>query len=218
MQTDWTLHWLEALRPFSTDQQSAISRAVDAAHASLAAQMPPPRLDMLIAARSPDWVIDGMGLSGMAYLDKLMAMNCDPTSPDLLRSCETGAFSRQVLHEVNHCLRMTGPGYGRTLGEAMVSEGLAGHFVIHLMQSAPERWEQPFPPEERAALLPDAATLNAPGYDHAAWFFGTGDLPHWAGYRLGFALVADWWAQHPTRALDALIHTPAADVLAVQGM
>lgn len=159
-----------------------------------------------------------MGISGFADLDKMMAMNCDPASDALLESYHSGAFTRQVPHEVNHCLRMAGPGYGISLGEAMVSEGLAGHFVIELMQSEPEHWERALDTEARKQFMPDHYTPNANSYDHAAGFFGAGDLPHLADYRLGFAMVADWWAQHPNRDLHAFIHMPAADILAVQGM
>lgn len=218
MQTDWTLHWLEAMTAFSDTQRRAIVGAVEDAHTALARAMPPPRLDLLIAARPASWVIEGYGLSGFAYLDNLMAINCDPTGPDLLESCRNGAFTRQALHEVNHCLRMAGPGYGRTLGEAMVSEGLAGHFVIHLLGTAPEPWEGGLDPETRRSLMPSRTELDAPGYDHGAWFFGTGDLPRWLGYRLGFALVADWWQTRDGTSLRDLIDTPARSILDDQGL
>ena len=93
------------------------------------------------------------------------------------------------MHSI-HCLRMGGPGYGRTLGEALVSEGLAGHFVARALGSPPEPWERAV---DEAALLrhrPDAATLGAAPYDHAGWFFGlSGHRPRWLGSTLGHRIV-----------------------------
>lgn len=34
---------------------------------------------------------------------------------------ENGTLVRQIVHEVHHCLRMRGPGYGWTLGYQMVA-------------------------------------------------------------------------------------------------
>ncbi len=44
----------------------------------------------------------------------------------LAASLDDGAFRRTIAHVVHRCLRMAEPGYGRTLGEALVSQGLAG--------------------------------------------------------------------------------------------
>nr|WP_274517589.1 DUF2268 domain-containing putative Zn-dependent protease [Pseudomonas sp. GM18] len=64
-------------------------------------------------------------------------MTLDPDNPNLLPSLRTGTLHRQIVHEVHHCLRIAGPGYGWTLGEALVSEGLAGQFVRHLLGKRP---------------------------------------------------------------------------------
>lgn len=88
---------------------------------------------------------------------------------------------------------MAGPGYGWMLGEALVSEGLAGQFVSRLFNSPSEPWECAVTDEVLEANLPDNATLLGNGHDHRAWFFGFGGrYPRWLGYTLGYRIVGDW--------------------------
>ncbi|MES0476805.1 MULTISPECIES: DUF2268 domain-containing putative Zn-dependent protease [Citrobacter freundii complex] len=43
---------------------------------------------------------------------------------------------------LHHAARWQGPGYGSTLGEALVSKGLADHFSLELFGGEPELWER----------------------------------------------------------------------------
>jgi hypothetical protein len=73
--------------------------------------------------------------------ESLFSLTLDPDNPNFERSLGDGDLRRTIAHEVHHCMRMAGPGYGWTLGEALVSEGLAGQFVHRLFGSPPEPWE-----------------------------------------------------------------------------
>ena len=81
---------------------------------------------------------------------------------------------------------MAGPGYDRTLGEALVSEGLAGHFVQRLFGNPPEPWE------------------------HAV---GVGEYPRWLGYTLGYAIVGKWLGSAREPDVATLVNVPAHTVL-----
>ncbi|MBN3965451.1 hypothetical protein IMW75_09175 [Pseudomonas gregormendelii] len=119
----------------------------------------------------------------------------------------------RIIHEVHHCLRMAGPGYGWTLGEALVSEGLAGQFVRHLLGSAAEPWESAV---NRVGLLctpADRQALDATYYDHSAWFFGTGVHPRWLGYILGDQMVEQWLAGAGDIDAATWINVPASLII-----
>lgn len=149
---EWTLHWLEAegdLRPW----RAAIEAEVGAAHAAVSKLLKPPRLDILVQ-RLAGAVIPEIGMVGHAYRRGLFALTLDPDSLHFAIALAGGALRRQVTHEVHHCLRMAGPGYGRTLGEALVSEGLAGHFTRLLFGNPPELWERAVDAGELRAHLP----------------------------------------------------------------
>lgn len=212
--TDWNLHWLVTqgdLAPW----RGAIEDELAATRASIGEFLAPPALDVLIE-RSGN-VIGEIGMLGRAYRHNLFSLAVDPNNPAFEVSLHDGTLRRTVAHEVNHCLRMAGPGYGTTLGEALVSEGLAGHFVQRLFASPPEPWERAVDKETLLAHLPDHATLSSSQWDHPAWFFGTRDgrYPHWLGYTLGYELVRAWIEARGPLSASALVDTPAADILTV---
>ncbi len=212
--TDWQLHWLEADGDLSPWRE-LVTAEIEATRKIVAKLLPPPRLDILVQ-RLPGAVIPELGMVGHAYRKGLFALTLDPDNHNFTACVSDGSLRRQVAHEVHHCLRMAGPGYGRTLGEALVSEGLAGHFVRHLFGNPPEPWECAVGDEALKTHRPDTATLASRDYSHAAWFFGTKDgrLPRWLGYTLGYRIVGDWLASKPALNGDTRVNVPAETVLA----
>ena len=210
---DWQLHWLEAegeIAPW----RDRIAAEIDETRQSIARVLPPPRLDILIQCL-PNAVIPEIGMVGRAYRKSLVALTLDPDNSLLESSLVEGTLRRQVAHEVHHCLRMASVGYGRTLGEALVSEGLAGRFVGHLFGTLPEPWERAVDDETLNAHLPTADEVAAPSYDHGSWFFGAGGRrPRWLGYTLGYRMVGEWQAAMPRIDGAEWVDTPAATILA----
>lgn len=208
----WKLHWLEASGNLQ-DYQTEITRQTDAAWRILSAVMPPPRLDILVQC-APAAVIPETGTGGYAYSATLFGLTLDPTHPDLAQTLSSGSLMRTILHEVHHCLRMAGPGYGWTPGDALVSEGLAGQFVCWLLDSPPERWERAVEPQWLLDNPVRLAALNSRPYDHAAWFFGSGTCPRWYGYTLGYQLVAAWRDPLPALTPEKWLNVTAEEVIA----
>ncbi|UFN46911.1 DUF2268 domain-containing protein [Roseomonas sp. OT10] len=220
----WQLHWLEAegsLAPW----RDRIGAEIDAARTAVARLLPPPRLDILVQ-RLPGAGIPELGMVGHAYRKALFALTLDPDNPNFAASLSGDALRRMVVHEAHHCLRMGAVGYSRNLGDALVSEGLAGQFVRRLLGTPPEPWEAAATEAELHAHRPDAATLAAPRYDHDAWFFGARGLyPRWIGYTLGYRIVADWLAVEPEPdgalwagvATEAVLAAARGGVLAREG-
>lgn len=136
---NWTVHWLSASGNLD-DHRSPIIDALQLAYTALSRHVPMPEMDVLIQ-RVGGRTIPELGISGRAYRANLFALSFDPDNPNFVNSLLDGALARQIVHEVHHCLRMAGQGYGKTFGEALVSEGLAGRFVQHVMRSQPEPWE-----------------------------------------------------------------------------
>jgi hypothetical protein len=208
----WMLHWLEASGSLAQFRPELI-RECEVAYGAIAQMMPPPRLDILIQ-RLPGETLPELGLVGRAYRSTLFSMTLDPDNPNFLASLQSGALRRHVVHEVHHCLRMAGPGYGWTLGEAMVSEGLAGQFVRRVLGSEPELWERALAPQELLSAPVDRQLLEATYYDHSEWFFGTGARPRWLGYTLGYQMVEAWLAKQGDVDAATWVNVPAHDILA----
>lgn len=208
----WRLHWLEAsgdLGPWRT----TITEEVEVARKAVARILPVRPLDILVQ-RLPGAVIPETGTTGQAMHGSLFSLTIDPDNPNFARALRDGDLRRTVAHEAHHCMRMSGPGYGWTLGEALVSEGLAGQFVSHLFGSPPEPWERAVTDEVLAANLPDNATLVGNGHDHRAWFYGFGGrYPRWLGYTLGYRIVGDWLEATADLSGDAWVNVPAHEVI-----
>jgi hypothetical protein len=209
--SEWTLHWLEAtggLQPW----RPSIASEIEATRGIVGSLVTPPRLDVLIERGR--WVIPEIGMVGHSYRPTLFSLTIDPDNPNFEPSLRDGTLRRQVAHEVHHCLRHAGPGYGKTLGEAMVSEGLAGQFAARLFASPPEPWERAVDEIEAWRLFPDRDTLASAGYDHNAWFFGAGGrYPRWLGYTLGYMVAGRWLRTVPEVDGDTMVNVPAAKVL-----
>jgi hypothetical protein len=188
--SEWRLHWLEAegdLGPWRSQTMSEI----EVARAVISGLVSPPRLDILVERRAGE-VIPEIGMMGRAYRKTLLALTLDPDNERFPPCLHAGALRRTVAHEVHHCLRMSGPGYGHTLGEVLVGEGLAGRFVGRLFGNPPEPWECAVGADVLRAHHPDAAALGS-RFDLAAWFFGAGgQRPRWLGYTLGYEIVGKW--------------------------
>lgn len=211
----WQPHWLEASGDLGPWRDTIIAEIEIARHA-IADLLPVPPLDILVQrAAGAVAVIPNIGMVGHAYRAGLFALTVDPNNPNFERALSDGTLRRQVAHEAHHCLRMAGRGYGRTLGKALVSEGLAGRFTGHLFGTPPEPWERAVTPDVLKAHLPDADALAGKDYGHHAWFYGMGGrYPRWLGYTLGYEIVGDWLAATPEVSGDMWVNVPAKEVLA----
>ncbi|MBO1361603.1 hypothetical protein J2D73_17600 [Acetobacter sacchari] len=187
---NWTVHWLGASGNLD-DYHTIMMDALQSAYTALSHHVQIPEIDVLIQ-RAVGHTIPELGISGRAYRASLFALSFDPDNPNLANSLLNGALARQIVHEVHHCLRMAGQGYGKTFGEALVSEGLAGRFVQHVLQSQPEPWEAAVPISILQAFMVKKSALSDARYDHARWFFGRGLIPRWFGYTLGYEIVGEW--------------------------
>lgn len=134
----------------------------------------------------------------------------DASRPDL-ESILRAELGPTLAHEIHHAMRRRAVGYGSTLLEAAVSEGLADHFSIEVYPSYDPPWTQALTEEELAIWLPEVVSRSSGAYDHAEWFFGVGGpAPRWTGYSVGFELVRLRLADHPDERPSTLVGEPAS--------
>ncbi|MTE00107.1 hypothetical protein GIY56_07395 [Paracoccus sp. YIM 132242] len=196
--TLWTIHLLNArhaLTPVLSEVRQASRDAVARAsnHADL------PDFDLVVRAqqdRSADGAIQGQAPApGVIEI----ALTPDRFDPAL--------FARALVRQMAHLVRWTGPGYGRSLGEALVSEGLAGHFVLQVMGGQPDGVDTVRPAQ--GAMRQAMNEWARRDYDHARWFGGKGDLRRGTGNSLGHRILAEHLAERPGDTAAALATAPA---------
>jgi uncharacterized protein YjaZ len=164
---------------------------------------------------NPDVVIPEIGVGG--YVDRRgnVFVALDPHRADLRHALRIW-IPDTVAHELHHSSRIRmGPGYGVTLGQAMVSEGLADRFSYEVFpHTPPHPWDHALTKaQERSAWRQARPLLSERDYGHSEWFFGTGAVPRWAGFTLGYELVGRYLTEHRQSPSDA-VTTPASRVLA----
>jgi uncharacterized protein YjaZ len=149
---------------------------------------------------SASGVIPRWGVGGYTAGPAQVTIFLDLANPYLSEAAMPERLSAILAHELHHAARMRGPGYGRTLGESLVTEGLAqifeqetGHpIAFYSTQIAGAALTTM---AERALL-----ELDDPGYDHAAWFFGRVSDPVHGGYAIAHPLIKKWLALNETTA------------------
>jgi uncharacterized protein YjaZ len=123
------------------------------------------------------------------------------TSPLPRRNVLTVQLRRTLAHELEHAARVTvGPGYGSTLLDTIVSEGLADTFATSLYPDALHPQTHALSARQEHRLWMRARQhlyelLWGARHDH--WMFGGGGFPRWTGYTLGSDLVAAAHHRHP---------------------
>ncbi len=206
-------HFLDAFDEIPRRLREAIQGELDDALARILLRLPIDRVDIVVAPSN--WVIPEYGLNGFAHGKGRITFSIDPSSPRIEDAERAQRILGLLAHELHHVVRTRGPDCGKTLGEALVSEGLA--------QCCEEEVGAPTP---FYAVYLDAEALRRVGqkarehiaaenYDHNAWFFGRrGDLdwPRNAGYSLGYTLVKAWLGSAGTTA-SASAEVPAKVIL-----
>ena len=171
--------------------------------------MPIPTLDVVIKAGK--FVIPEKGHAGFCPEAGVVYITVDPENFAFCKN-DKHSIERMFAHELHHAARWSGPGYGSTLGEVLISEGLAGHFSIELFGGEPEPWESLNSDTIQPYYAQVLENWHRTDYDHNAWFFGTGDLPRWLGYTVGFNLISRYLAASPHLKASKLANINAEDL------
>ncbi len=174
------------LEPFIKSIQEAFDEAIK----EVAAKLQLSRVDIVVADL-PASAIPETGVGGYAPNAHLLYIYINPESPGLAERLRVEIKST-LAHELHHCARWAAVGYGTTLLEAMISEGLADHFDLEVNGGTPRPWSTALQPVQLQSLLARAREeFPSANYSHDDWFFGSEkeQIPHWTGYSLGYFLV-----------------------------
>ena len=202
----WSIHLVNARGQFGP-RAEIIRRACAEVEARMEAVAPPLALDVVISGGQP--VSGSMRVSGHCYEPGVIGLRVD-LGPIHAGENLHDEVLKTLFHEAHHALRWEGPGYGETLGGALVSEGLAQRFVHEMMSCPPEPFEHAVPASTCEAYRPHArAGFDDMDYDHAGWFYGAAAIPNWLGYTLGLRMVDRFLAAHPHLSALRLAHADA---------
>lgn len=166
----------------------------------------------IVVSDNPQASIPHLGIGGYAPTAHLIYISIDPGFKPI--STPLKEIKRTLSHELHHCLRWANPGYGATLLEAVITEGLADHFELQITKRSPQKWSVSLNKTELKIWLDKAKKeFNDKEYNHAEWFYGSKRIPKWTGYSLGYYLVTEYLKKHPGKSAATLYSTPASEFL-----
>ncbi len=186
----------------------AASHAIDAVRVLL----PVEGVD-IVFQHAPQGAMDHLVFGGYTPDAHTIYISVDTARPDIKEIIEH-ELAHTIAHELHHAMRWRSVGYGDTLAEALVTEGLADRFSVEATGGEPSLWTQGFSNEELEALLVRArAEFDKTDYSHEDWFFGGNGLPKWGGYALGYFIVGKYLAEHPGVTAASLCDVEASEIL-----
>ncbi|MBI5466744.1 MAG: peptidase [Candidatus Kerfeldbacteria bacterium] len=209
-----TPHFLTAGSPKLASGKSRILSLTKKTIRVVTAALPSRHEVDIVYSVNPQATIPEYGIGGYTPNAHTVFISLDPDHQQFAQSVRS-QLPRTIAHELHHAVRWLRPGYGITLGEAVVTEGLAGQFELQLFGGQPNPWDVALTGARLQQLLRRAKpAFTSIAYDHRAWFFGDRQarLPRWGGYALGFYLVGRYLANHK-RLPSQLVHTPASTIL-----
>ncbi len=191
-----------------TPLKERIEQSISSTIELVSAKMSLPNVDIVVDDLSP-LAIPETGVGGYAPSAHLVEVHIDPTHAHITEGLEVELQST-VAHELHHAARWAAVGYGTTLLEAMVSEGLADHFDQEIYGGEPKLWSVALSEKKLGDWsLKSQEELMNKKYNHSAWFFGTStEIPRWAGYAIGYKLVKQYM-QETGRTASELVAEPA---------
>lgn len=125
-----------------------------------------------------------------------------------------------IYHEMNHIARWQNTGYGSSLLEAIISEGLAIVFAKEQWKKSKTPWAD-FSEKEMNCLLDIVRKRNKRNdkiYNHGEWFLGTGKLPRWSGYKLGAYIVISFRNKNMKMPWSKLMKLSADKIIKASGV
>lgn len=97
--------------------------------------IPITKTDVILHVK-PTWTIPELGIGGYSPSSAYAMVHFDPVHPDLDANIAT-ELAPTIAHELHHCARYGGVGYGSTLLGALVTEGLACCFETEFRKREP---------------------------------------------------------------------------------
>jgi Predicted Zn-dependent protease (DUF2268) len=122
---------------------------------------------------------------------------------------------RSFAHEIDHSVRiLAGPGFGASLLEVIISEGISSAFETAAFPGPPSPWDRAISRSQECALWKQAQPLLGQTDLYDEWFFGGPGIPRWAAFTIGYDIVTDYHQRHPDASWSAITAADATAILA----
>lgn len=215
MNPNFFIHFLETERKLDSKMKNFLEKTIKT-HAAKACRFLGISYVNITVYANPNFAIPETGEGGYAASGDWFQIYIDPTrSEDDLKKIINIDIPLTIYHELNHVARWNSVGYGSTLPEAIITEGLASVFAAENWEKAKSPWVKYSSKEinELIGIYQNRDKNLDSEYSHDDWFYGMGELPKWIGYKLGFHIVKLARKNNPEIGWDKLIDMSAEEII-----
>lgn len=175
--------------------------------------LPLPDFDVVVED-NPFFAQPGIGVGGFTGSSHLINIYTDPGLKDYQEKIDFYMFHLRSTfsHESHHAVRWLNPGYGETLFESIVSEGLATHFQIEFMGPKVEEFFSKLHQDQIGRLLNLAQKqFDDSNFNYNDWQGGNEKkkIPKSAIYSLGYHVIGKYLKEHPDQKASTLYNVKA---------
>lgn len=203
-----------------SEKNKKLLKKVVLKHAKIATKKLSIDLINIVIYPNRDLTIQKIGAGGFAPNSEWIRLAIDPFyKEEDIEYIIKNIIPLSVYHEMNHAARWNKPGYGNTLLDAIISEGLAIVFAEENWNSFEAPWGK-YKQEEIKKYLEFLNKRNKDqdkNYNHTEWFFGKGK-PKWLGYKLGSFIVRVVKNKNLDINSLALVHMDSKKIIKLSGM
>ena len=158
----------------------------------------------VVVIDAPEMTIPEWGVGGYTYGPHTIVVALDQAA-----RVDSHHIERTLVHEFHHAMRWRGPGCGGSLGQMLVSEGMAQLFEEEVFGEAPFFSRVSITDDEIAAAL---AVLHEPEFSQTKWFFGADGITFSFGYTYGYRICRAF-ANATGKSASELVGVPTREVL-----
>ncbi len=156
-----------------------------------------------------DWCIKQTGDGGHTANFDWIQLFIDPTKS--VSKIVASSFPATLYHELNHVRRMTEVGFGKTLLETVISEGLAIVFAEEMFKSFVAPWGEYTDDGIKKLYKIFTPHKNDKEFNYEEWFLGFGK-PHWLGYKIGAYIIRGLKEKDKNFDSVKLVDTPTSNI------
>lgn len=180
---------------------STIKTRIMEASARVGDKFPLSEIDIVVVAS------DDVGFWGNAFYRNTITLIHGSGS-----ALEANRIAPTFYHELHHLARMQAIGYGTTLGEAVISEGLAVGMEAEMEEDMSIYGEFKNEAEFKKTYSSFLQEQLSTSYSYQRWFVDRDAEVVFAGYKLGYKLITQYCDQTKNKPSE-LFATHAKDIL-----
>lgn len=170
----------------------------------------------VVIYESKEGTIPELGMVGQTYGPDLIFIYLDTKFSSFVDKTLEEELNRTITHELNHAARCRTIPYGGTLLNILIWEGLADHFDMEINNKGPQIWDVALKADQVKKMMEMAKReYGSKNYDHNGWLFGSKEkgIPRWAGYTIGYNLVAEYLEKNPSKKPSQLHNLKAEEFI-----